>query len=233
LLHAILLLQLLAGGPEAQQAEGFVHASIRDYDQGRFEQALQEAEEAYRLYPLAQILFNIGQCQRALEHWDKAAYFYERYLQKLPGAPNRRNVEELEAEVEYRAKLEALRVAPAAPVLRPVPAASPSEASVPPAAVEPWAAAPAAPARSHAASVVLGSVAVASLVVSVIGIAYVESFESLLGQVGSSNPPSYAIWSAEQRQASNEQPHAQAWQWVAGAAGAVALGTATAAVLTW
>src|SRR5208282_1727037 len=72
LLHAILLLQLLATPPEAHDAEALVHASMRDYDLGYFEQALREAEQAYRLYPLPQILFNIGQCHRALEHWERA-----------------------------------------------------------------------------------------------------------------------------------------------------------------
>jgi tetratricopeptide (TPR) repeat protein len=243
LLYTILLLHLAAPSPEAQQAEEFVHSSIRDFDRGDFERALHEAEEAYRLYPLAQILFNIGQCQRALKHWDKAAFYYGRYIQKLPNAPNRATVEELQAEVEYRAKAEALQKPPAEKPPPPLAAAPPrladppppatpdSSSGVPSAALESPAPSPAEASHSHAAAYTLGSIALASAVVMVIGIVEVESFEAVVGRL--SNPTTYPAWQADDATASKQLPQAQAWQWVAGITGGVALGTGTAAVLTW
>jgi tetratricopeptide (TPR) repeat protein len=224
-----------------------VHASMSDYDLGYFEQALREAEQAYRLYPLAQILFNIGQCHRALKHWDKAAFFYERYLQKLPDAPNRERVEQLLAETQYRAKAEALQphpepapqgvvvVSPLPPPPQAAPAPPPvvakTEASVPPAAVEPWAEKTAEAPHSRTAAYVLGSVALASLVVMVIGIVEVESFESVVGRLN--NPVSYTAWEADEATANSQVSQAQVWEVVAFTTGAMALGTGTAAVLTW
>ncbi len=239
MLHAILLLQLAAQTPQARDAELLVHDSIADYDLGYFEKALGEAEQAYRLYPLAQILFNIGQAHRALKHWEKAAYFYRRYLAKVPNAPDRPKVEGLLAEVERQAKAEQAPEAPAPQavvmVSPPAPAAAvqPTKTeSVPAAAVE-APKPPAEPSHSHATAYVLGSTAVASLIVMVIGIVYVENFQSLVGQVGSTTPPNYTTWTADQAQAQSELPHAQAWEWVAVITGTVAAATCTAAVLTW
>ncbi len=187
--HAILLLQLLAISTPAHEAETLVHASMRDYDLGYFEQALREAEQAYRLDPLPKILFNIGQCHRALEHWERAAFFYRRYLQKLPEAPNRTRVQELLTEVEYRLKAEKLPAQPPPPP--PV-----AVAAVPPPPLAPPAALPAAPSlavtaaaeaeppkpHSHALGIGLGTGGVAALVVAGIGLSQVLSFESYAGQ---------------------------------------------------
>lgn len=115
MLHAILLLQLAVTPPEANEAEKLVHASIQDYDLGSFDKALDEAEQAYRLDPLPQILFNIAQCHRALKHWEQAAFFYRRYLLKLPAAPNRRTVDDLLTEATYRAKAAQLPAPKAGP----------------------------------------------------------------------------------------------------------------------
>jgi tetratricopeptide (TPR) repeat protein len=250
LLHAILLVQLFATSPQARDAQELVHASILDFDLGNFEKALTEAEQAYRLYPLAQILFNIGQCHRALKHWERAAFFYERYLSRLPAAPNRSKVEALLAEVQYRLKVEQLQAPPAEPAVPPAkvepkpeepaePAhpilpsteAAPAE-SVPAAALEPETKKVAAkPSHSHKVSYVLGAVAVASLAVVVIGVVEVEDFQSLIGRVN--HPVSYSAWVPDQQSALNEAPSIPVWEWVAGATGAVALGTGTAAVLTW
>jgi uncharacterized membrane protein YdcZ (DUF606 family) len=88
-----------------------------------------------------------------------------------------------------------------------------------------------APPHSHKVSYVLGSVALASLVVMVVGIVEVEEFQSLMGRVN--HPSSYTSWVSDQQNAVNEAPSIPVWEWVAGATGAVALGTGTAAALTW
>jgi tetratricopeptide (TPR) repeat protein len=237
LLHAVLLLQLALTPPEAQHAERLVHASIRDFDLGNFEQALGEAEQAYGLDPLPQILFNIAQCHRALKHWEKAAFFYQRYLSKLPNAPNRPTVEDLLTEVTYRAKVEALPASkpqPAVVVAVPPPAAPVTrEESVPPAALEPGTDKSIGPSRSHTAAYVLGSVAIASLGAAIVGIVYVESFEAVLGRLNGTPVEKYAAWQTDHATATSDKPLAQDFMWIGGAAGAVALGTGTAAVFTW
>jgi tetratricopeptide (TPR) repeat protein len=240
LLHAILLLQLTLAPPEAKEAEKLVHASIRDFDLGSFDEALDEAERAYRLDPLPQILFNIAQCHRALKHWEKAAFFYERYLSRLPEAANRRTVEDMLTEATYRAKAEhmpAPQVAPPVPAVVVVAAPPTTQArrdeGVPAAAVEPGLDKSIEPSRSHAAAYVLGSAAVASLAVAIIGIVYVENFETVLGRLNATPTERYAAWQADHATAATEEPAAQNWMWIAGAAGAVALGTGTAAVFTW
>ncbi len=239
MLHAILLLQLALAPPEAKEAEKLVHASIRDFDLGSFDKALDEAEQAYRLYPLPQILFNIAQCHRALKHWEKAAFFYERYLAKFPEATNRRTVEDLLTQATYRAKAEHLpppKLEPATPapaVVLAAPVQATGVKSVPAATVEPGVDASIEPSRSHAAAYVLGSAAVASLAVAIIGLVYVENFETVLGRLNAAPAEKYAAWWADHATAASEEPAAQHWMWIAGAAGAVALGTGTAAVFTW
>lgn len=223
---------------EANDAKALIHASIRDFDAGAFEKALHEAEDAYRLDPLPQILFNIGQCQRALKHWERAVFFYGSYLTKVPDAPNRAQVEDLLTAAEYR--LEHPDAPPGSPVRpRVAPGLIPS-ATVEPQPVLPSAPEPAPPAaldravqprRSHAAAYTLGTVAAVGLVVMVVGIAEVESFELLLGSL--QNPTSYAAWQLQRTNAVGQLPQAQAWQWAAWVSGAVVVGTGTAAVFTW
>jgi tetratricopeptide (TPR) repeat protein len=244
LLHAILLLHLAATTPQARDAEELVHASMRDYDLGHFDAALKEAEQAYRLYPLAQILYNIGQCHRALKHWEQAGFFYERYLTKLPDAPNRHAVEELLEEVHASFRAERLAAEPQAsgPESSPLPppgltepaSVKPTKAepSVPPAAVNPFAEKSAeAPSSSHATAYILGSVAVVSLVFMVVGIVEVENFEGIVSRVN--NPVSYTAWNKDEASANSQLPAAQTWETVAFATGAIALGSGTGAVLTW
>jgi hypothetical protein len=73
---------------------------------------------------------------------------------------------------------------------------------------------------------------VASLVVAVVGIVYVESFETVLGRLNSPSE-TYGQWEVDQPTAASHRPAAANWMWIAGATGAVALGTGTAAVFTW
>jgi tetratricopeptide (TPR) repeat protein len=176
LLHAILLLQLTVTPQEAHHAEDLVHASMRDFDLFEYDQALREAVEAYRIDPLPQILFNIGQCHRALNHWDKAELFFQRYLHKVPDAPNRQLVEKLLAEVQQRLKTSEARPSPVEPAPQPIIVVSsqpPPQASaqveihtesVPPAAAAPVATVQVAQSRSSAPWWLIGTGAVVAAV---------------------------------------------------------------------
>ncbi len=185
LIPAILWLQLAAPPAQQREAERLVHASIGDYDLGAFERALQEAEEAYRLDQLPQILFNIGQCHRALKHWEKAGFFFRRYLEKLPHAANRIAVEDLITQVDYRLKLEQLP-SPAPPASAPAPvlsaSATPSTTAAASSEAPPSSAhevAPAPPRRSHALAGTLIAAGSAAAVVALVGLGEVVDFDSV------------------------------------------------------
>jgi tetratricopeptide (TPR) repeat protein len=239
LIVAILLLQLAAEPPPAAEAARLVHASIRDYELGFFEKALHEAEEAYRIDPLPQILFNIGQCQKALKHWEQAAINYQHYLAKVPDAPNRAKVEDLLTEVTYRLKAEQLPSpapppAPAAPTPVVVVAAAPTPVPTPaPTEPVPAAAVEAAPpsSHSHAAGWVLASVAVACLGVAVAGIVGVENYESYRNRLA--NPTSYTQYQKDFANAASEGDQANTWEAVAITTGAAALVAGTTAAFVW
>ncbi|HEX4620908.1 MAG TPA: hypothetical protein VH208_05000 [Myxococcaceae bacterium] len=88
---------------EATQAE--VKAKLKEaqkaYDLAHFDEALSLFSEAYELKPLPGMLFNIAQCHRHLSNWERAAFFYRRYLSLSPTKPrNAAEANSLLAEVE-------------------------------------------------------------------------------------------------------------------------------------
>lgn len=76
-------------------ARPHVVAADAAYKVGDFDEALAEYSKAYELYPAPPILFNLGQCEMNLKHWDRAIFFYEGYLRARPDAKNRALVEDL------------------------------------------------------------------------------------------------------------------------------------------
>ena len=67
---------------------------------GKFDEALDEYQKAYDAKPIADFLFNIGQCYRNLEEYDQAIFSFKKYLKDEPDAPNKDAVEKLIAELE-------------------------------------------------------------------------------------------------------------------------------------
>jgi tetratricopeptide (TPR) repeat protein len=83
----------------------------REYDLGNFNDALSGYSEAYRLVPEPALLFNIGQCHRQLGQYERAAFFYRRYLALDPESPDAPLVNELiqtmdakQAELEKKSR---------------------------------------------------------------------------------------------------------------------------------
>ncbi|MFH1129748.1 MAG: tetratricopeptide repeat protein [Pseudomonadota bacterium] len=70
------------------------------FSRGQYEDALNEYTVAYRLLPLPGFLFNIGQCYRNLEQYEKAILSFQLYLQNVPQAANRNAVQQLVKELE-------------------------------------------------------------------------------------------------------------------------------------
>jgi tetratricopeptide (TPR) repeat protein len=95
------------------QAKQQVKAADIEYRLGRFAEALEGYTRAYELYPVAPLLFNIGQCHRALAHHAKAIFFFEGYLRDAPTATNRALVEDLIREA--RVELDRASATPAEP----------------------------------------------------------------------------------------------------------------------
>ncbi len=150
-LVAIPLLLAAAPGGQEQQAATLFHQSMTEYELGNFDAALDDIAKAYRLEPRPALLYNLGQCHRALHHWERAAFFYSEYLQKNPSAANRPMVEKLIAEMNKKLEAETAAAAkpatpailvespaapPAAPAPAPEPAAAPSPTAASPAPVE-------------------------------------------------------------------------------------------------
>lgn len=251
MLRTLLVVQLLAVSPkDVHEAERLVHQSMREYDLADFDHALADATSAYELDPLPALFFNLGQCHRALRHWDKAAFFFRRYLAKLPNAPNRKVALELLAEADAKANAREMAVGPVLPppaaaqlapsgapsvlVLAPsaeaVPPPEPVAASVlatpgPP----PRGASASAPPRRHTTRLLaLGLLAGGILAggVAAVGQVQVQGFLSNRAAVRSPTTGSYT-------QLFNEQAAAKSWLAPSIVLGVLAAVGITGAVLTW
>ena len=92
---ALVLVVALAADPATDEAKRQFGEGKVAYDLAHFDDALSAFEAAYKAKPLPAFLFNIGQCHFQLAHYDRAAFFYERYLELMPDANNRELVAEL------------------------------------------------------------------------------------------------------------------------------------------
>lgn len=128
---------------DEQTARALFADGQKAYDLGEFDRALTLYSDAYKLKPLPGFLFNIAQCHRQLANYERAAFFYGRFVDNSkPEAPNvglakdlmadmeRRQAEKLEAEkkaadekaraeAEKKAAEEKAKDAPVAPPLTP------------------------------------------------------------------------------------------------------------------
>jgi tetratricopeptide (TPR) repeat protein len=165
LLGSLLLFGAAPSGPD-QQVVALFRQSTTEYELGDFDAALADIAKAYRLDPRPGLLFNLGQCHRALHHWERAAFFYGEYLHKTPAAPNRAVVAKLIVEMNEKLAAEAAapepglveapatNASPPRPV-EPAPVAAPAAASAVPAEA-PAAAVEASPAPAHSHALGIG-----------------------------------------------------------------------------
>lgn len=80
------------------EARRIARRATRDYNAGRYPQALEGYERAYALVPAPGLLFNLGQCLREIGRHGEAVEHFERYLRERPDAPNAELVRELMRE---------------------------------------------------------------------------------------------------------------------------------------
>ncbi len=96
----------------ADSAQQHFDRGAKLYNLGHFQEAIPEFEKAYELDTSPIFLFNIAQSHRQLGNKERALFFYRRYLEQAPNAPNRDDVERrmkdlqaaLQQEPEQRSK---------------------------------------------------------------------------------------------------------------------------------
>lgn len=87
-----------------RQARDFFRQAEINFNLGKFTNALSGYQAAYQAKPLTAFLFNIAQCYRYMGKYERARFFYRRYLALEPKTPNRRVVTDLIDEVTYLMK---------------------------------------------------------------------------------------------------------------------------------
>jgi hypothetical protein len=122
----------LANADGKQQAAELAKEGNRHFRLNEFEEALKSYTEAYRNVEEPNLLFNIAQCHRQLNHKSEAVRFLKSYLQEVPEAEGRdevvRTIQALEAAL--REEEHAKSLPPQGPLLstpepaRPEPATS-------------------------------------------------------------------------------------------------------------
>lgn len=76
-----------------EEARGLFDAGFAAYEAGRYEDALRYFQRAHDISGRPQLLFNVAQCYDRLRHDELAIATFERYLEALPDADNRIQVE--------------------------------------------------------------------------------------------------------------------------------------------
>lgn len=70
-----------------------VAAARKHFKVGEFDRAAKEWTWAYKLKPVPPLLFNQAQAYRLAGHFEEARFAYTTYLNELPDAPNKAEVQ--------------------------------------------------------------------------------------------------------------------------------------------
>lgn len=92
----------LAADAAAAKSKALYQQAQANYDRGEMAKALELYLQAYEAKALPGFLFNIAQCHRQLRNYERAAFYFKRYLALAPRTPNAQVVRDLIAEVEAR-----------------------------------------------------------------------------------------------------------------------------------
>lgn len=85
---------------DKDRARAAYRRGMQHYNLTEYREALDAFKEAYREYEEPSLLFNIGQCHRQLGDRPLAIRFFKNYLNGVPNAPNREDVQTLIATLE-------------------------------------------------------------------------------------------------------------------------------------
>jgi tetratricopeptide (TPR) repeat protein len=104
-----LCLACVASVRTAHAEDAAMRAAKRHYERGqklfalqKFDEALDQFQQAFDAKPIPDFLFNIGQCQRNLGDYESAIFSFKRYLKLDPDTENRAQVEELIGQLEEK-----------------------------------------------------------------------------------------------------------------------------------
>jgi tetratricopeptide (TPR) repeat protein len=104
-----LCLGLLAFVRVAHADDPGERAAKRHYERGqklfnvqKFDEALEQFQQAYDAKPIPDFLFNIGQCHRNLGDYEAAIFSFKKFLKLDPEASNREQVEQLIEDLEQK-----------------------------------------------------------------------------------------------------------------------------------
>jgi tetratricopeptide (TPR) repeat protein len=80
--------------PQKQEIRAHYQRASRDYDLGKFLEAIDDYQVIYEIDGDPVMLFNLAQAYRLAQQPERAIQFYRRYLQRSPAARNREAVEQ-------------------------------------------------------------------------------------------------------------------------------------------
>jgi hypothetical protein len=126
-----------AASDDEKHARALYERAEKSFDVGKFSDALADYQAAYEAKPLPGFLFNIAQCYRNMGDFERARFFFRRYLAVDPRAPNRRKVEELISEMTKQLEAQQKDQKAAGATAPPAPTSSSVGTSAPPAASPP------------------------------------------------------------------------------------------------
>jgi tetratricopeptide (TPR) repeat protein len=165
---------------QAQKDEVKLHyqRATRAYDLQKYQEAIDEYQKAYEISGDPPMLYNIAQAYRLADQPVEAARYYRRFLQRMPNARNREDVERKIAEqeklAEQRKKVEPVTPPPPPPTKPPpiVEVKPPPPPPVTPPPITP----PPPPPESHVRAVVGWSMLGAGLIAD--GVAVYEGYRA-------------------------------------------------------
>lgn len=148
-----------------EEARALFGAGVAAFDAGRFQDALWSFERAFERSGRPELLYNVGQCHDRMRQDEQAIAAFERYLELVPAASNRTQV-----EGRMRALRDVIARRNAPPVVVPPPAEVAQEAAQPAPAVQvaasPARDAPAHPHRGRRIAIIAASVVVVGAVIT-------------------------------------------------------------------
>jgi tetratricopeptide (TPR) repeat protein len=169
---------------QAQKDEVKLHyqRATRAYDLQKYQEAIEEYQKAYEISGDPPMLYNIGQAYRLADQPGEAVRYYRRFLQRMPNARNREDVERKIADqeklIEERRKAAAAVAPPPPPPVTkspPIVEIKPPPPEPPPPPPPPPPVVPAEP-PSHARTVVGWSLIAAGVIAD--GVAIYEGYRA-------------------------------------------------------
>jgi len=114
-MNGLALLAFLVAAQEPQEvAQKHYRKALVHYDSREFDRAINEFEQAYAITGAPELLFNLGQAHRLRGDWQQALHCYRSYLERVPDASNRDDVQARIGEMQQ--KVAATRVVRERPV---------------------------------------------------------------------------------------------------------------------